>query len=273
MSSTGSGDLAERYEQALGAAERALSEGLSWVRAEQGRPRVLAPVRELRQSLRAVTKEQPNALSSRFERYIEAIMTDSGYRVDVARAELDAGFDQAAQALLEVGILAPANYRDACQTLDRSARGATTMNELVTVYRRMVADLVAMAERPVESAQHRGLRRALSFITEHLNEQFSLSQVARAAGFAPSYFSALFKRREGTTFERYVLQLRIERAKELLASTDLSAERVAQLSGFRLRHYFHRVFREAMHVTPLQYRQSRNRSRRRAAPPPKARRR
>ena len=43
-----------------------------------------------------------------------------------------------------------------------------------------------------------------------------LDQVARVAGFSPNYFGQLFKRREQMTFEHYVRQLRIERAKQLV---------------------------------------------------------
>ena len=77
--------------------------------------------------------------------------------------------------------------------------------------------MVAFAERPVESSQVSGLGGALAFIADHIGEPLTLARVARVAGFAPSYFSALFKRHEGETFERYVRRMRIERAKELLA--------------------------------------------------------
>ena len=63
------------------------------------------------------------------------------------------------------------------------------------------------------------------------------------AGFAPGYFCRLFKRSEGMTFDRYLNQARILHANQLLQSTALSAERVAALSGFALRPYFHRVFK------------------------------
>ena len=124
---------------------------------------------------------------------------------------------------------------------------------MFAVYRRSVAALVAFAERPVQSGQVSGLGGALAFITDHIGEPLTLARVARVAGFAPSYFSALFKRHEGETFERYVRRMRIERAKELLAQRKLPIARVAELTGFRLRHYFYRVFKEIVGVTPKAY--------------------
>ena len=67
-------------------------------------------------------------------------------------------------------------------------------------------------------------------------------------------FHSSFKQREKMTLDRYVRQLRIERAKQLLKGTDLSAERISQLSGFSLRPYFYRVFGEMTGMTPLQFR-------------------
>ena len=78
--------------------------------------------------------------------------------------------------------------------------------------------------------------------------------MARIAGFSPQHFCELFRQRERTTFEHYVRGLRIERAKQLLKGTKLSAERVGQLSGFRLRPYFHRAFKQSIGLTPRQYR-------------------
>src|SRR5262249_42317617 len=69
---------------------------------------------------------------------------------------------------------------------------------------------------------------------------------ARLAGFAPNYFSALFRQRQGVTFERYVSDLRVERAKQLLASSTLSVARVGELSGFSSAQYFSKVFRRSV---------------------------
>ena len=55
-------------------------------------------------------------------------------------------------------------------------------------------------------------------------------------------------------FEQYVRALRLERAKQLLSSTELNATRVAELSGFNSSQYFSRVFRNKLGVTPLEFR-------------------
>src|SRR6185436_12784202 len=101
----------------------------------------------------------------------------------------------------------------------------------------------------------RNLNRALTYLRRHFAEPIKVAQVARVAGFAPGYFAQLLKRREHLTFDRYLRRLRIERAKQLLKGTDLSAERVSKLCGFALRPYFYRVFKEDVGMTPIAYRE------------------
>jgi two-component system response regulator YesN len=60
----------------------------------------------------------------------------------------------------------------------------------------------------------------------------------------------LFKRREKVTFERYLRNLRVDRAKQLLSTTDLDVQRVAQLCGFGTGQYMARVFRRTLGMTP-----------------------
>jgi AraC-like DNA-binding protein len=252
----------EGYAQALSAAERALSRGALLLRAQPDTLRRLSPLRELRRQLGAVT-DPPRALIPRFEQFVEAAVIQGGHRIEVTRVQLETGFDQAAQALVALGMLSEKTYLDLCDALDGTARSATSVDELIAAYRRAVSNLVEFSERPVEAAQHGNVRRALQFVRDHLAERLSLSKVARVAGFAPSHFALLFKRSEKTSFGRYVKRARIERAKELLQGTDLSADRISNLVGFNLRHYFHRVFKEVVGVTPMQYRRRRPKTRRR----------
>jgi YesN/AraC family two-component response regulator len=177
--------------------------------------------------------------------------------METARAHLEAGFDQAAHALAATGALAERTYREMCEALDRAARDSVTLSDLFAAYRRSFSELADLAGGPANVSRDRNLRRAVAFIHRHFSDPISLPQVARVAGFSSNYFGQLFRRREQMTFEHYVRQLRIERAKQLLGVTDLSAEKVGQLSGFPVRPYFYRVFKEIVGVTPAAYRRSR----------------
>src|SRR6185503_11706771 len=117
-------------------------------------------IRQLRRSLSSVIEQRPKTLAATFERYIEAVAVDSGYRQDVARAHLEAGFDEASRALLTSGALPEKGYVEMCSVLEQAARDATTVSDLFSAYRRAIADLALLAESPVRAAQDRSLRRA-----------------------------------------------------------------------------------------------------------------
>jgi AraC-like DNA-binding protein len=253
--------LSRCYQIALGAAESALTQGIKLVVAESGgdAPRQES-LRRLRHELGAVVEERPGWLAARFDRYLEAVAVHCGYRVEPARAQLEVGFERVTDALTSTGALDPKSFAALCDSLDRSAKAARTMGELFAAYRSAIADATEAVLRPVAAKHDRSLRGAIDYIRQHYSEKLTLKQVARVAGFYPSYFSELFKKGERVTFEAYVARLRFERAKHLLASTDLDVTRVAELSGYRSLSYFCRVFHRAAGSTPQQFRSRAHRS-------------
>jgi len=246
--------LSRSYEAALGAAESALTQGTRMLIAEPGKNRQRPSLRHLREDLGNELEEHPELLRARFDRYLEAVAMQSGYRVDAARGHLEAGFERVTQPLLASGALDPRSLSAMCVALDRASAGARAMNELSQAYRRAVSDLIEALHTPLPARHDRSLRGALDFIRQHYAEALGAPKVARVAGLSSNYFSTLFKRREGMTFADYVSGLRIERAKQLLSSTDLDVTRVARLSGFNSVHYFCLVFRKSQGLTPLGYR-------------------
>jgi YesN/AraC family two-component response regulator len=129
-----------------------------------------------------------------------------------------------------------------------------SLRELVAAFGRGVNDLVHAAKNPVGARRTRGIRAGLELMHRRYGDDLTLAQVAKAAGFAPKYFSALFREQQGKTFESYLTQLRFERAKQLLTGSELNASRIAELCGFRTPQYLAEVFRRELDKTPLEYR-------------------
>jgi AraC-like DNA-binding protein len=251
------GLLCGRYHTALAAAEAALTQGRRLVVAEElGGPSPRS-LRLLRERLARMAEERPELLASEFDRYLEAVGTDTFYRIEPARAQVEICFERLADTLLRGGGLDPKSLDGMCERLDRTARGAGTTRELFAAYRQAVTEMAAAVRRPVVAGQERGLSRALEYVHQHYRERIGVEKVARVAGFAPTYFSELFKKHEKVSFKKYLSRLRLERAEQLLTGTDLSVVRVAELSGHGSAQYLSRVFRRAHGVTPLAYRRGR----------------
>jgi len=244
-----------RYQAALLAAEEALSRGLPVVHAEARRnPSGVSPLGELRRQLAAAMTEAPHVLSLRFGRYLEAVAVHCGYRLEPTRAHLEAGLDQIVDALRASAAVDERSLADLRGTVDRAGAEASTVEELSVAYRTVIADIERAALQPNEARQDRSVRRAVEFIRDHLAEPLSVAKVARIGGFAPSYFSKIFAQSERMTFQRYVRELRLERARHMLHSTAFSVERIGKLCGFSNRTHFHRAFRQSSGISPLAYR-------------------
>jgi AraC-like DNA-binding protein len=244
-----------RYHSALWAAEKALSRGTRVVYGEPRPERLAGHLRQLRTELGKSIEDRPGKLSPRFDRYIEAVLAHGGYRLEPTRAHLEAGLERLAEPLLAGGFIDQKSFDDLHESMERTAEDARTVMELVASYRRLVSDIESAMQRPTAARTERGTRRALDFIREHSGERLSLARVARVAGFAPDYFSRLFKKSEGVAFGRYLQELRVERAKQMLSGTTLTVEQVQRLSGFQNRPYFHRLFKNAVGMTPIAYRE------------------
>lgn len=99
-----------------------------------------------------------------------------------------------------------------------------------------------------------GVGRALALIEEHYGEALTLDDAARAAGYSRCHFSKVFRERVGVCFVSYLADVRVRRAAELLARTELPVTTVALEVGFNDLSHFERVFRSAYRRSPSKFR-------------------
>ncbi len=105
----------------------------------------------------------------------------------------------------------------------------------------------------------RRLRRAVEFMHDNCGRELSLNEIAAAAYLSEFHFARLFKKITGETPHAYLASLRIERARRLLAESDLSIVEVGAAVGYASQSHFTKVFREATGMTPRAFRQAASR--------------
>ena len=98
------------------------------------------------------------------------------------------------------------------------------------------------------------IQRAMGLIQQRYWEQVSLSALAGQVGMSKYRLSHRFREEIGITFRDYVLRVRIERAKVLLADSHVSISEVAQNVGFGDLPHFDKVFKRHAGITPSAYR-------------------
>lgn len=102
---------------------------------------------------------------------------------------------------------------------------------------------------------HRMTEQAKEYINEHYaDESISLNETAAYLNISPSYFSAVFSRETGKSFIRYLTDLRMSKAKELLKCTDLRCSDISFAVGYKDPHYFSYLFKKLENCSPMQYR-------------------
>ncbi|MFD0960235.1 helix-turn-helix domain-containing protein [Paenibacillus chungangensis] len=125
-------------------------------------------------------------------------------------------------------------------------------------FRQWLLDLIAMTFRYIDERNlnktNDMVDKARKYCEEHLAMSLSLSEVAEEVGISPGYLSQLFKELTGTNFVDYVTGLRMEKASELVVSTGLSIEQIAQQVGYNSPTYFIKKFKGSYGVTPKVYR-------------------
>lgn len=93
-----------------------------------------------------------------------------------------------------------------------------------------------------------------TYMQEHLEGPLKLNELARIAGVTDASLSRYFRKQTGVTpFER-LGQLRLQRACQLLETTDFPVKEVASRCGFTDSNFFYRLFRRKLHCTPSEFR-------------------
>ena len=98
------------------------------------------------------------------------------------------------------------------------------------------------------------LDRAIAFIHENLAGDFKLQDLATLVDLSPYHFARMFKQSTGMTPHQYLVEQRIDRAKELLHQTQIGVGEIGYLVGYKNASHFARVFRQQTRVSPTDYR-------------------
>ncbi len=98
------------------------------------------------------------------------------------------------------------------------------------------------------------LRQVMAFIGDNYTSDLKLAELARVAEMSSFHFAREFKRTTGTTPHQYLIKFRIERAKALLAESEMPLVEVGLQSGFSHQSHLNRLFRRFTGTTPQAYR-------------------
>lgn len=97
------------------------------------------------------------------------------------------------------------------------------------------------------------IETAKEYIQVNYSKDISLDDVSRTVNISPYYFSKIFKEDTGEGFVEYLTRIRIDKAKELLTTTEYSMKEICSMVGYADPNYFSRSFKKNVGVTPTEY--------------------
>jgi len=105
-----------------------------------------------------------------------------------------------------------------------------------------------------EDAETDPVRETISFMRENLSNRLSVEDFSIRYELSPSHFSYLFRQSSGMSPMEYFIQLKIQRACQLLYDGQAKVKDVAASVGYEDPYYFSRLFKKTMGISPEQYR-------------------
>ncbi|MDO5136552.1 MAG: response regulator [Eubacteriales bacterium] len=126
--------------------------------------------------------------------------------------------------------------------------------QLFLLLEEKIEGLIENMKREHQDEERKPVRLAKQFIMNHYTEPITLEMVADQVGFSSSYFSNIFKKEAGIGFGDYLIQLRMEKAKELLKNTKENIKDICILVGYNDQKHFNATFRKYTGLKPGEFR-------------------
>lgn len=166
-------------------------------------------------------------------------------------------FDYAQQAI-QLGVvnylLKPINKHKLIESVEKAMEVEARLQQAGKIERLMDGKLLRVRE---EDYTHQSpIKEVLSFVEANIAGQLSLREVANHVHLNSNYLSVLFKEQTNLTFSEYVTRRRLENAKKLLLSTDMTIEEIAREVGYQTAKYFIKLFKEFEAITPSRFRKA-----------------
>jgi AraC-like DNA-binding protein len=139
------------------------------------------------------------------------------------------------------------------KTLYQQLSRLETIQDVHRWFADVLVTIIEWVETEQDSENH-NIKRIHEYIHHHFRSDIEIGSVAEYAGISYSHLRRIFARRFGTNIYNYINTLRVEEAKTLLKSTDLSIEEIALQVGYNNNQSFNRFFKKYEGITPGSYR-------------------
>ncbi|PAV31175.1 hypothetical protein CIL05_00500 [Virgibacillus profundi] len=200
----------------------------------------------------SVISQKPVQLTAIIDRYFDILPTQRSNHVSEVR---ESCYELIVLLLLRIedkGFTLPSIKQD---DILRKIYDLQSLNEL----KRWLNHIVKLITADVSKKEEQHLNRYVLFAKEYVQtnypEKITLKDMANQLFIHQAYFSYIFKKEIGKNFIDYVNKIRVEKAAELIKTTDYKMKEISSMVGFQSHSYFNKVFKKVMGISPLVIRQ------------------
>lgn len=131
--------------------------------------------------------------------------------------------------------------------------GLTSREEVLSYVKKNIHRIASQMEAKDKGTNHHVITQLLQFINENYQKDIGLTELAESVNMNPAYLSILFKEEVGSSYVKYITELRIDKAKKYLLEGRKISE-VSSLVGYNNYRYFCDIFKKHVGMTPSEYR-------------------
>lgn len=179
-----------------------------------------------------------------------------GFEGPVADSLMRGGFFSEEQPVIDIGLSEEfvSLYSRALDVAE--ADSVASQQHLAGIVMHMLGLVISLSRnRQFEmSAIRQKIEKARIYMKEHVGENISVEQLAADLNISYSWFRKAFREYTGYAPAKYFQELRIQRAKQMLVGTPLSAKEIAVELGYGSAEYFYCMFKKSTGLTPHAYR-------------------
>ncbi|WP_433620595.1 helix-turn-helix domain-containing protein [Paenibacillus cellulositrophicus] len=217
-----------------------------------GREAVPYPFGAEKEVKQAIRMGLPEEAAAAVQSFVEILVQEGGKEMFVQDGALQL-LGSIQHAILEAGYQPRGLYGD--DDLYAELRGMRDPERMTEWFRvRVIGPYGKALACDKALHQRRLVERAMEYVKENYDSDVSLERCAEDLGTSPFTLSKAFKHIADINFIDYLIQLRIEKAKELLDDTDMKVGEIALQIGYQP-SYLNRLFKKLVGVTPGQYRE------------------
>lgn len=201
----------------------------------------------------AVRNRNSSRAQAEIDSFFSAISLSGIDNINMAVSQLAIALTRTSKSLsASIGVIERMDYRN----LNEQLLSCDTLLQRKNLLLQCCQTLITSRNHEVESKKEELMNRICTFIeANYSNPSFSISDIAVYTELSVNYLRAIFKKAVGKSPTDYLIDVRMEHAKELLETSNYSTIEIASLVGYYNHKYFYSVFKTKIGLTPTEYRE------------------